>query len=252
MVRVDLNSDLGESFGTYSLGRDKDVLTHVTSANIACGFHAGDPQIMLKTIRLALDNGVAIGAHPGLPDLVGFGRRNIAVSPEEAYAMTQYQVGALMGMVEAEGGKLQHVKPHGALYNMAYADYHLALAIAEAVYNINPELILYGLANSMLTKAGEDVGLTVAHEVFADRAYTNEAQLVSRKLPGAVLHDESVALKQVLQMVQDGTVTSIDGQIVPVKADTICIHGDTPQALAFAQLIKQTLMDHQIQVTSFK
>lgn len=251
MVKVDLNSDLGESFGSYTIGRDSDVLKSVTSANIACGFHAGDPQVMFKTIELALEQNVAIGAHPGLPDLVGFGRRAMAITPQEAYTMVQYQVGALKTMLEAQGGKLQHVKPHGALYNMAYADYDLARAIAEAVYHIDDSLILFGLANSQLTKAGEDVGLQVAHEVFADRAYTPEGQLVSRSIPGAVHHDEQVALKQVLQMVQEGSVTAIDGTVVPVKADTICIHGDNEQALAFAQLIKQTLLDNKVEVQSF-
>jgi len=197
---VDLNCDLGESYGAYKLGNDEAILPFVTSANIACGFHAGDPAVMKKTVRLALQHQVAIGAHPGLPDLVGFGRREMAVSPEEAFDMTLYQIGALAAFVQAEGGAMHHVKPHGALYNMAAVTPALAEAIAEAVYRVNPELVLYGLAGSALIKAGQKLGLRTANEVFADRTYQPDGTLTSRRLPNALLSDPQEAIRQVVRV----------------------------------------------------
>jgi UPF0271 protein len=218
----------------------------VTSANIACGFHAGDPAVMRQTVRLALQHNVAIGAHPGLPDLVGFGRRDMAVSPQEAFDMVVYQIGALGGFLAAEGGKLHHVKPHGALYNMAAGSAPLAEAIAEAVYRVNPELVLYGLAGSELTKAGAKLGLQVAHEVFADRTYQPNGTLTSRRLPNALLTTATEAAQQVVRMVKDGKVRAQDGTDVAIRADTICIHGDGAHALEFARHINQTLQDEEI------
>lgn len=241
MVRVDINSDIGESFGRFRIGQDEEVIKQVTSVNIACGFHAGDPVVMEKTVKLALDNGVAVGAHPGFPDLMGFGRRNMSISPREARAYIVYQVAALNGFVKALGGKMQHVKPHGALYNMAAEDYQLARAIAEAVYSVDQELILVGLAGSQLIKAGRDAGLRTACEVFADRAYTREGTLVPRGTPGALIEDEGEARERVLEMVLKGKVKSIDGEEIGITADTICIHGDSQQAENFAKKIRKAL-----------
>ena len=248
---VDLNCDMGESFGAYSLGNDAAILPYITSANIACGFHAGDPAVMRKTVRLALQHQVAIGAHPGLPDLVGFGRREMTVSPEEAFDMVVYQIGALGGFLAAEGGKLHHVKPHGALYNMAAVSAPLAEAIAEAVYRVNPELVLYGLAGSALTKAGTKLGLQVAHEVFADRTYQPDGTLTSRRLPNALLTTSEEAARQVVRMVKEGKVCAQQGTDVAIQADTICIHGDGAHAHEFARHINQTLQNEGVSLQAF-
>lgn len=239
---VDLNCDLGESFGAYPLGNDEAVLQYVTSANIACGFHAGDPAVMRKTVKLALAKNVAVGAHPGLPDLVGFGRREMAVSAEEVFAMVVYQVGALWAFVQVEGGRLHHVKPHGALYNMAAVNKTLAEAVAQAVYKISPHLILYGLAGSELIRAGQQLGLPTASEVFADRTYQPDGTLTPRKLAHSTLTRKEEAAAQVLRMVSEGKVRALSGEEVSIQADTICIHGDGPHALEFASYIHQTLL----------
>ncbi|WP_018131853.1 LamB/YcsF family protein [Effusibacillus pohliae] len=241
MFRVDLNCDMGESFGAYKLGNDEEILNFVTSANIACGFHAGDPATMRKTVKLALEKGVAIGAHPGLPDLVGFGRRNMDISPQEAYDIVVYQIGALYGFVKAEGGTMQHVKPHGALYNMAAKNPALSKAIAEAVYKVDPELILFGLSGSELVKAGQSIGLRTASEVFADRTYQADGSLTSRRQPDALITDPAQAVQQVIRMVKEGKVASQQGVDVPIKADTVCLHGDGPHALTFARQIRELL-----------
>lgn len=241
MYRIDVNCDLGESFGTYKLGVDEEILQFVTSANIACGFHAGDPGVMHKTVKLALDNGVAIGAHPGLPDLNGFGRRMMDISPQEAYDIVVYQVGALAGFIKAEGATMQHVKPHGALYNMAARNQELALAIAEAVYKVDPELILFGLSGGELVKAGEKIGLKTAHEVFADRTYQSDGSLIPRKLPGALIIDDVQSTLQVIRMVKEKSVLSQQGSTVKIQADTVCIHGDGAYALEFAAKIRKSL-----------
>ncbi|MBY0051722.1 LamB/YcsF family protein [Brevibacillus agri] len=241
MKVVDLNCDMGESFGAYRLGNDQAILQHVSSANIACGFHAGDPSTMRKTVKLAIENRVAIGAHPGLADLVGFGRRNMDISAQDAYELVVYQIGALQAFVQAEGGVMQHVKPHGALYNMAATRPALAEAIAEAVYRVNPELVLFGLAGSELTRAGEKIGLRTAHEVFADRTYQADGTLTPRTQPDALIADEAESLAQVVRMVTEGKVQSLQGVDVPIRADTICIHGDGAHALAFAESIRQAL-----------
>ena len=252
MARVDLNSDLGESFGAYTLGRDQDILGIITSANIACGFHAGDPEVMRKTVSLALKNGVAIGAHPGYPDLVGFGRRNIAASPAEVYAMMVYQIGALAAFAKAEGAKLRHVKPHGALYNMAAADEKLAEAVAEAIYKVDGTLVLFGLSGSWMVRKARALGLKAAEEVFADRTYQKDGSLTSRRDPGALITDEEASLAQVLGMVKNKTVKSLQGDLVPITADTICVHGDGEHALAFSRRIKDTLIAEGVAVSAFE
>ena len=252
MFRIDINCDMGEGFGAYELGADEEILEFVTSANIACGYHAGDPSVMRKTVRLALDKGVAIGAHPGLPDLAGFGRRNMALSPQEAYDITVYQIGALYGFIRAEGAIMQHVKPHGALYNMAAQSKGLAEAIAEAVYKVNPELVLFGLSGSELIAAGEKIGLQTASEVFADRTYQQDGSLTPRRHVDAVIADTETAMQQVIRMIKEGKVRSLQGQDILLKADTICIHGDGAHALAFAQSIRHVLQDEAVQVKSFK
>jgi len=251
MNKIDLNSDLGESFGRYSCGNDYEIIKIISSANIACGFHAGDPLVMEQTVKFALNEGIAIGAHPGLPDLMGFGRRNMELTLEEARSYLIYQIGALDGFVKALGGKVQHVKPHGALYNMAASDYNLARAIAEAIYDINSELVLVGLANSELIRAGEDVGLKVANEVFADRAYTKEGKLLSRRESGAIIEDNDLVAKRVLKMVIENKVKAITGEEIEIKADTICVHGDTVTALALVEQINQTLGENDIEVAPF-
>ena len=230
------------------MGTDEEILEFVTSANIACGFHAGDPATMRQTVKLALQKGVGIGAHPGLPDLVGFGRRNMDISPQEAYDMVVYQIGALYGFVRAEGGKIQHVKPHGALYNMAAQNAALSEAIAEAVYKVDPELILFGLSGGELVKAGDKVGLRTASEVFADRTYQQDGSLTSRRQPDALIKDEKVAVDQVIRMVKEGKVLSQQGVDVAIKADTVCIHGDGVKALAFARQINELLQAGEISV----
>lgn len=251
MYRVDLNSDLGESFGSYTIGNDEDVLQYVSSANIACGFHAGDPNVMQKTVAMAAAKGVAVGAHPGMPDLVGFGRRKMDITPKEAYAMVLYQVGALQAFATAAHVPLQHVKPHGALYNIAAKDKTLAAAIANAVYDVNPRLILYGLAGSCLITEGEKAGLVTASEVFADRTYQPDGTLTPRSQPDAMVTDEEAAISRVLRMIQEGVVTAQNGQDIPVKADTICIHGDGVKALAFAHKIKTALEAQDVAVRAF-
>jgi UPF0271 protein len=242
LYHVDLNSDLGESFGAYRLGNDEAILEIVTSANIACGFHAGDPSTMRKTVRMALEKGTAIGAHPGLPDLIGFGRREMAISPQEAHDLVIYQVGALSAFVKAEGGRMQHVKPHGALYNMAAKNGALAKAIAEAVYRVDPGLVLFGLAGSELIKAGEEIGLRTASEVFADRTYQQDGTLTPRNQPDALIDDPEQAANQVIRMVKEGRVRSRQGTDVHLTAQTICIHGDGPQALQLSRRIRERLI----------
>ncbi|MFC0331506.1 LamB/YcsF family protein [Paenibacillus sepulcri] len=241
MKVVDLNCDMGESFGAYKLGRDAEVLKFVTSANIACGFHAGDAATMRRTVKLCLEHGVAIGAHPGLQDLIGFGRRDMDISPEEAYDIVVYQIGALWGFVRAEGTKLQHVKAHGSLYNMAVRNAALAEAIAEAVYKVDPELILFGLAGSELITAGRKAGLQTASEVFSDRTYQADGSLTSRRLPDSVITDDERSLNQVIRMVSEGKVLSQQKTDVAIQADTICVHGDGIHAVEFAEKINRSL-----------
>ncbi len=241
MYKVDMNSDLGESFGTYKLGMDAEILEFVSSANVACGFHAGDPVVMEDTVRIAKAAGTAVGAHPGYPDLMGFGRRNMVCTPKEAKAYVKYQLGALTAFAKAQGIPVQHCKPHGALYNMAAKDMALAAAIAEAIAEVDPNIILLGLANSLMITAGKEAGLRVASEVFADRAYQADGTLVPRKQPGAVIHDTELAIARTVRMVKEGCVTAITGEEVPLSADSICVHGDNPSALEFVKNIRARL-----------
>lgn len=250
MLSVDLNCDMGESFGRYALGTDAEMMEYITSANIACGFHAGDPSVMRRTVRMAVQSGVSIGAHPGLPDLAGFGRRPMEVSAEEVYDMVTYQVGALQAFVKQEGGTLKHVKAHGALYNMAAADRRLADAVARAVHETDSSLILYGLAGSALIAAGRAMGLRTASEVFADRTYRDDGTLTPRNMPGSLIADPDRAVDQVLQMVREGAVSAASGRIIPIEADTVCIHGDGEHALSFAGSLRAALEREGIRVSA--
>lgn len=250
MFRVDLNSDLGESYGRYTIGMDERIIPLVTSANVACGYHASDPVVMQRTVREAKKAGIGVGAHPGFPDLMGFGRRNMAVTPEEAKAYVKYQLGALQAFAKAHGVKIQHVKPHGALYNMAAVDEKLAKAMCEAVYEVDKDIIFMGLAGSKMITAAEEIGLKAASEVFADRAYNDDGTLVSRKLPGAVIKDKELAIKRVVRMVKEGKVESINGKDIDIKADSICVHGDNPKALEFVKNIRETLEKEGVTISS--
>jgi UPF0271 protein len=243
---VDLNCDMGEAYGAYQIGNDEAIFPYITSANIACGFHAGDPAVMKKTVRLALKYNVAIGAHPGLPDLQGFGRREMSISAEEAYDMVVYQIGALNGFVQSEGGVLHHIKPHGALYNMAATHKNLAEAIAEAAYKVNPQLVLYGLSGSELVLAGRNIGLQVANEVFADRTYQDNGTLTSRRAANALITDEEMAVAQSLRMIKEGIVTAVSGTNIAIQANTICLHGDGVHAVAFAAKIHNLFKEKNI------
>ena len=241
MTRIDINSDLGESFGAYSIGHDAGLMQAITSANVAAGFHAGDPSVLRETIRLAKTNGVAVGAHPGFPDLVGFGRRELNVTPREAEDMVLYQVAAVAGVAAAEGVKVQHVKPHGALFNMAVRNAELAAAIARAVAAFDRNLILFGLPGSEILNAGRAAGLRVAAEVFADRAYEPDGSLASRRKAGSVIHDPDAVVARAVRMVKARTVVATDGSAVALEADTICVHGDTPGSDALAAQIRAGL-----------
>lgn len=245
---VDLNSDIGESFGNYKLGMDDEVLQYVTSANIACGFHAGDPLIMEKTVALAASRNVSIGAHPGYPDLMGFGRRDLKATPAEVKAYVTYQLGALMAFAAAHGIHVAHLKAHGAMYNMAAVDYNLARAITDAVHAVDSHVILLALAGSQMVKAAHDAGLMVAEEVFADRAYNEDGTLVARSKPGSMIDDEHVAIARVVRMVTEGKVQAITGNDIAIRADSVCVHGDNPQAVAFVRQIRDELQRQGIDV----
>ena len=249
-MRIDLNSDLGESFGPWPMGQDAALMDSITSANVACGFHAGDPGAMRATIALAREKGVAIGAHPGFQDLVGFGRREMKATPQEVEDLVLYQVAALAGMAAAQGVRLQHVKAHGALYNMACRDRALAGAIAKATAAIDRSLILFGLPNSELLRAGEAAGLAVAAEVFGDRSYDPDGSLTSRNKPGSVIHDATKVVARAITMVRDKQVVAVDGSTIALQADTICLHGDTPGAAALARQIRLGLESAGIQIAA--
>ena len=252
MLRVDLNSDLGESFGRYTLGLDEQVLSAISSANVACGFHASDPVVMERTVRLAKESGVAVGAHPGYPDLMGFGRRNMTVSAEEARAYILYQLGALDAFLCPAGMTMQHVKPHGAFYNMAARDYELAKAICLGIRDFSPDLIVLGLSGGELIHAAEDLGLRAVSEVFADRAYEEDGTLVNRKKPGAMITDEDEAIARVIRMVTEGKVTAITGKDIPIRAESVCVHGDGEKAVLFARRIHDALVANGIAVSPMK
>ena len=246
MFRVDLNSDLGESYGRYTIGMDERIIPLVTSANVACGYHASDPVVMQKTVREAKKAGIGVGAHPGFPDLMGFGRREMAVSPAEAKAYTLYQLGALAAFCQAEGVKLQHVKPHGAMYNMAARDYELARAICEAVAEFDRNLIVLALSGGEMVRAAGELGLRTAFEVFADRAYEEDGSLVNRRKPGAMITDEEEAIRRVIRMVKEQKVETITGKAIAIRADSVCVHGDGEKALAFVEKIRRALQEEGV------
>ncbi|WP_164668041.1 LamB/YcsF family protein [Virgibacillus doumboii] len=248
--RVDMNCDMGESFGAYIIGSDEELLKHVTSANIACGAHAGDPTVMDTTVRLAKEHGVAVGAHPGFPDISGFGRRMIDFSPDEIYRMVVHQIGGLQAFCRIHDVWMQHVKPHGALYNLAGRNRAAADAIARAVYDVDHGLILFGLAGSELLDAGRGVGLQVASEAFADRSYQADGSLTPREDTGAVIEDVAEAIAQVERMVNDGVVRAVTGELIGLEADTICVHGDGKNAVQFAEQLRKALERKGLEVAA--
>jgi len=247
-MQIDLNSDMGESFGLYTLGADAEILRYVTSANVACGWHGGDPRVMRKTLDAAKARGVAVGAHPGYPDLLGFGRRVMQLSRQEARDYVLYQIGALRAFAEALGLRLQHVKPHGALYNAAVRDRELSLGIAEAVKEAGGDLLLVTLPEGETLRAGRELGLRVAREAFGDRAYNEDGTLVSRKVAGSLITDPDRVAERVLELVA-GKLTAITGKQIRLEADTICLHGDTPGAGAIARRVRERLEAAGIRLT---
>ena len=245
--QIDLNCDMGESFGAYTLGNDAALMPLITSANIACGFHAGDPRVMARAVRLALEHQVAIGAHPGFNDLVGFGRRNLDAPPAEIESDVLYQIGALSAFA-----KLAHVKAHGALYNLAATNASIALAIARAIARFDKNLVMVGLANSTtMADAAREYGLRFAREGFCDRAYNRDGTLRSRREPGALIHDPGRAAAQALQMVRDQTVTTPEGETIPMAVETLCVHGDTPEAIAILRAVRDGLERNNVGLESF-
>lgn len=251
MPYIDLNCDLGESFGAYTIGMDEKVIPFITSANVACGFHAGDPLVMQRTVALCKQSGAAVGAHPGFPDLQGFGRRQMKLTPAEAKACVQYQIGALKAFCDAAGVPLHHVKPHGALYNMAGKDRALADAICAAVKESAPGAVLLALSGSEMVKAAQAISLPVANEVFADRGYRPDGSLVPRGTPGAMIEDEDEAIARVIRMVTEGKVTANDGTDIAIQADSVCVHGDGPKALAFVEKIGAALQAAGVELKAF-
>ena len=245
--KIDLNCDMGESFGAYKLGQDEEVIKYITSANVACGFHASDPTWMRWTVELAEEHGVAIGAHPSFPDLQGFGRRNMVVSPEEAKNDVIYQIGALAAFTKSK--RLQHVKPHGAMYNMAAEGGGLARAICEAVLEVDPRMILVVLTGTPWADLAEDMGLRVALEAFADRALNPDGTLVARSIPGSVIHDPEELVARSIKMITEGKVTAISGEEISVRADTLCLHGDTPGAVQLAADLRSKLEAAGVEIT---
>ncbi|WP_130802444.1 LamB/YcsF family protein [Acinetobacter ihumii] len=250
-MQIDLNSDLGESYGSWKMGNDDQILPIVSSANIACGFHAGDPLGIYKTLQQAAKLGVTVGAHVSYPDLVGFGRRNMDVSYDELLSDVMYQISALQGLAKVAGTTVKYVKPHGALYNTIAQNLQQAQAVIDAIKKIDPSLVLVALAGSPLVAFAKQQGLVVVSEAFADRAYQADGSLVSRRLQGAVLHDVQQVAQRVVQMIQTGGLMSIDGQFTPIQADTVCLHGDTDGALEMAQAIRQELINQNIAIQPF-
>lgn len=250
MKTIDINCDLGESYGPWKMGDDEGVMPHITSANVACGFHGGDPATIRKTVQLAVSKGVAVGAHPSLPDLMGFGRRAMKLTPEEAYDLVLYQAGAVQAFARAAGTRLHHVKCHGAFYNMAATDAGLADGIARAVRDLGDGVILYALSGSRMMEAGKRLGVPVVAEVFADRSYQDDGTLTPRTQPGAMITDEAASVAQALGMVGQGTLTSQSGKVVKVEAGTICLHGDQPGAVKFAIALRRAFEDKGIAVAA--
>ena len=245
MYRIDLNSDMGESFGAYKLGCDEEIIKYVTAANIACGWHAGDPMVMTKTVKMAAEHGVDVGAHPGLPDLMGFGRRKMNVSAEELKAYIKYQLGAMWAFTRAEGIPLHHMVPHGAIsqFNPEWA-----AAICQAVAEVDDNIIIYAIAGSDVDKTACAMGLKVASEIFADRAYMDDLSLAPRGMEGAMITDENIAIKRCIRMVKEGKVTGLSGRELDIQGDTLCVHGDGPKALEFVRKIREAFTAEGIEI----
>lgn len=250
MFTVDLNSDMGESFGAYTIGGDDEIIKYVTAANVACGWHAGDPMIMAKVVKMAKDKNVVVGAHPGYPDLMGFGRRPMKLSSEEIKNYMKYQIGALMAFTLSAEMKLHHVAPHGALGNLCQHDREVSKAICEAVFEIDPNLIIYYCAGAVLGEEAEKMGLKTAAEIFADRAYMDDLSLVPRKMEGSMITDEEIAIERCVRMIKEGKVISINGKELDIKGDTLCVHGDGPKALAFVKRIRERFEQEGIVIQS--
>lgn len=251
MKTIDLNCDMGESFGAFSIGNDALIMPFITSANVACGMHAGDPVVIDRTVQLAKQYGVHIGAHPGYPDLQGFGRRSMDMEPEEVEAFTLYQIAALAGFCQANGVQLTHIKPHGALYNQAAKDHALAAAVVKGISRFSRGLALVGLAGSLMIEAGNEAGLRVVAEAFADRVYNPDGSLRSRRDPGALISDPKVSLTQALRLVNQGVTVARDGALVEIKVETLCLHGDNPSAPDIARTLKADLAEAGIAVQAF-
>ncbi|MBS5284195.1 MAG: 5-oxoprolinase subunit PxpA [Clostridiales bacterium] len=248
MYSIDLNSDIGESFGAYRLGDDEAIIPCITAANAACGWHGGDPMVMDRVVKLAKEHGVAVGAHPGYPDLLGFGRRKMVLSFDEVKNYVKYQIGALSAFTQSCGMKLHHVAPHGSMGNQCQYDEEISRAICEAVYEYDKDLIIYYCAGAVLGRIAEDMGLRAAAEIFADRAYMDDLSLAPRKMEGAMITDEEMAISRCVRMIKEGKVTSINGKELDIKGDTLCVHGDGPKAIAFVQRIRETFEKEGIQI----
>ena len=248
MKKIDLNCDMGESYGAWKMGDDAAIMALITSANVACGFHGGDPATIRKTVRLAVDRGVAIGAHPSLPDLQGFGRRVMKISPQDMYDLVVYQAGAVEAFARAAGAKLHHIKCHGALYNMAATDEGLSEAMARAAKDLG--VMVYTLSNSIMMKVVKQKGVQTIAEVFADRGYSDDGTLAPRDQPGGMIEDAKQSVEQALGMIEGGFVTSLSGKRVPVAADTLCLHGDQPGAVTFARKLRETFKERGISVAA--
>ena len=251
MYSIDLNSDMGESFGAYKIGNDSEIIKRITSSNIACGYHAGDPMVMDNVVRLAKEHNVAVGAHPGYPDLMGFGRRKMTLTPLEVKNYMKYQIGALWAFAKSYGMKLQHVAPHGALGNLCQYDREVSRAICEAVYEIDPSIMIFYCAGAVLGDEAEKIGLKTASEIFADRAYMDDLSLVPRKQPGAMITDEDLAVERCIRMVKEGRVKSINGNDIEIRGDTLCVHGDGAKALAFVERIRNEFTKENIIIKNF-
>ncbi len=246
-----MNADAGESFGRWKLGHDEELFPLLSSVNLATGFHAGDPRVMLRSVRLAKQHGVAVGAHPGFPDLVGFGRRDLAISPEEAYTDVLYQIGALSAFLKLEGLPLHHVKPHGALYLRMLRDKALARAVAQAVKDYDPEVPLVLLGGTLMEEAAQEVGVRYVREAFPDRAYLSDGRLAPRSMEGALIRDPAKAAERAVQMVTEGEIEALDGGRVKVEAETLCVHGDNPEAVAIARAVREALEGSGVQIKAF-
>ena len=250
MYQIDLNSDMGESFAAYSIGKDEEIIKYVTTANVACGWHGGDPMVMDKVVKKAAERKVAVGAHPGYPDLMGFGRRKMVLKPSEVKNYIKYQVGALMAFTASYGMKLQHVAPHGALGNLCQYDRDVSRAICEAVYEIDPSIRVFYCAGAVLGEEAKKIGLRTASEIFVDRAYMDDLSLVPRKMEGSMITDEEVAISRCVRMIKEGKVTSITGKELDIKGDTLCVHGDGPKALAFVKRVREAFEREGIEIKS--